>query len=171
MKNIGKHWQLYSKIDTMEQFCVHDVCSQRFQGENINLVVLGHRSLPGNLFKAVPLEFIDTFEENHMKVQNFGHQVQDENATIPTPTELCVVQLKNGQWYRVEVINNQSDTSLVYCIDYGVLSDVPKTAIRVSRNIVFNQFSSQVISNNSSFSKSNSKSSSKSSSKSPSISL
>lgn len=122
-------------LGTMQRFCSHDVCSQRLQGTNINMMILGHRSLPGNLFKAIPFGYVDIFEANHIKVQNYGNSVDGENAPKVKRTELCIARLpllgSNEQWYRVIVMDKHFDTSCVYSIDYGVLTNVKNSSIRV----------------------------------------
>lgn len=118
--------------DFSTRFCLHDIKFRLVNGFNVQLKILGYKTLPDNTFKAVPMATFVEFSANDRVVQRYGQSIDKGNPIFPCPHELCVVKMA-GQWYRCEFLESYGQSrAKVYSFDYGIIFDCSEWDIRVN---------------------------------------
>lgn len=117
------------------RYCQHEITRYRIHGANIDLYVLGYKTIPADLLTCIRAEDLDQFMAFDCLMQFFGAMVKHDEPYLPLDMELCVAMTSSRTWIRAIFLGKSrldNGKGWVYSFDYGVNCKVNLHDIRVS---------------------------------------
>lgn len=92
-------------------------------------------TMPCNRIACIRISDLNTFLNYEKKVQRFGNWSRNMHPYSSTEDEVCIIKTDSGVWCRAIYIRSTANNSCtVYCLDYGIHVDIPRSNVRVSNN-------------------------------------